>query len=89
MSVRILVGDDIASFYCSTTDWSFGPVIFSNGSKCAADRAEAFLRWLKLDPRDVILTGGDTSLERKYLEWLAQEDAQYASEEAAESAEVE
>lgn len=88
MGVRILhdARADLATFFCSTTDWSFGPVFYADGGHSADERAEAFLRWLRADPRDVLLSGGDAGLERKYIEWRAQEAAQWKAQAEAEAA---
>ena len=53
MSVRILhdSDQDVAVLFCSTTDWAFGPVITDGDDHDAVERAEAFLRWLVIDPR--------------------------------------
>ncbi len=46
MACHILEGvDGEVVFYCSTTDWAFGPVMQS------VDEAEAFREWLGRDPR--------------------------------------
>lgn len=49
MSVQILVGNngvnEQAVFYCTTTDWAFGPVMNSQ------EEAESFLRFIHGDPR--------------------------------------
>ena len=83
MSVHILQGDDIASLYCSTSDWSFGPVFYSDKQHSAEERAEAFLRWLRpVDAREL----PDTELERFYISWLGQEEKQYEKEQADERA---
>ena len=87
-----------AAFYCSTTDWAFGPV-FNDGDRRlqyrdAEERAQAFLRWLDtyLPPaKDVHRALGwrhdpreltDSGLEAAHGLWLAQEVEQYAREEA-------
>lgn len=58
MGVRILEGKNRnAVFYCSTSDWAFGPVMES------AEEAEAFAKWLPQDPR----VYSDNDLESKYL----------------------
>jgi hypothetical protein len=77
MGVRILEGGAGAAMYCSTTDWAFGPVFSDSDTHDAGERIEAFLRWLKSEPRRLT----DAELEAKYSEWLAQEDAQFATEE--------
>ncbi len=67
---------NIAALYCSTSDIAFGPVFYDGDQWEADERAEAFCRWLKVDPRCV----DGFELERKYSEWLSQEDAQYKRE---------
>ncbi len=53
----------------STTDWAFGPLFPS------PEDAHAFLRWLGIDPRDLMMDAilhgqdADTALERRYLDW--------------------
>jgi hypothetical protein len=67
---------NIAALYCSTTDTAFGP-LFNDGEHWEADeRAEAFLRWLRIDPRKF----DESHLQERYSAWLAQEDAQYEDE---------
>jgi hypothetical protein len=67
---------NIAALYCSTTDVAFGP-LFNDGEHWEADeRAEAFIRWLYVDPREF----SDAGLMERYSEWLTQEDAQYKRE---------
>ena len=77
MGVRILSHYDTAVMYCSTSDWAFGPVFYSNDEHDAEERVESFIRWLKHDPREY----DDHNLERKYAEWRTQEDAQWKAEE--------
>jgi hypothetical protein len=77
MGVRILSGEDAAILYCSTTDWAFGPVFGDRDTHTGTERAAAFLRWFKAEPRRL----NYDELEAKYSEWLAQEDAQFATEE--------
>jgi hypothetical protein len=79
MAVRILRGNDIACFFCSTSDWAFGPVFAPKKDRDADERAQAFLRWLNCDPRPLPAN----ELERQYVAWLAQEDEQFAAERAA------
>ena len=80
MGVRILRDKTEAAMYCSTSGWAFGPVFDDRGLHDADERIEAFLRWLKADPRTFT---SDSALEAKYSAWLAQEDAQWAAEAAA------
>jgi hypothetical protein len=85
MGVRILFDDSgsgsQAALYCSTTDWSFGPVISGDDDHDAQERAESFCRWLgqhrRADPRSL----SDSELSNAYGEWLAQEAAQWKAEE--------
>jgi len=65
MGVRILEGNGEgdskgACFYCSTTDWAFGPLM---GSR---EEAEEFLKWLPTDPRDY----KDNELEGLYGDFV-------------------
>jgi hypothetical protein len=76
--------NDVAIMYCSTTDWAFGPVFVDDDGHDADERVEAFLRWLKTttgvpDPRSLT----EEELQKAYLDWRAQETAQWAREEAA------
>ncbi len=80
MGVRI-TDDSTVALYCSTSDFAFGPVFCDDKEHDATERAEAFLRWLKIEPRRLT----DAELERKYSEWRAQERAQFAAEEEAEA----
>lgn len=48
-----------AVFYCSTSDWAFGPVMDNY------EEAEEFLKWLKVDPRQF----KDSELESKYCDF--------------------
>lgn len=60
MGCRILeVKDGRAVFYCSSSDWAFGPVMEST------EEAEAFAKWLPLDPR----TYEDNKLESLYCDF--------------------
>ena len=70
MSYEIITARDGRAILAdSSTDWAFGPVFPS------PEDAEAFLGWLGVDPRDVmlhaILAGRDpdTALESAYLRW--------------------
>ena len=72
MSCEIITaGDGRAILADPSTGWAFGPVFPS------PEEAQAFLRWLGMDPRDVmlhaILAGRDpdTALESAYRRWLA------------------
>lgn len=90
MGVRTIGHDNFAVMYCSTTDWAFGPVFNERDGHDAFERIESFLRWFKRngdvyplwydDPRQLT----DSELERKYSEWLKQEDEQWKAEEKAE-----
>ena len=51
-----------AVFYCSTSEWAFGPVM--NGY----EEAEAFLEWLPGDPRGY----SSVELEKRYGEFRKQ-----------------
>jgi hypothetical protein len=100
MGVRILHNrdSDIATLYCSTTDWAFGPVFWGSEALDADQRAQKFLDWfetadlsryerLHLLGRDVrSLT--DRGLERAYGDWLAQEAAQIAEAKRLEEEEA-
>lgn len=72
MSCEIITARDGRAILADpSTDWAFGPVFPS------PEEAQAFLRWLSVDPRDVmlhaILAGrdSDTALESAYRRWLA------------------
>jgi hypothetical protein len=87
MGVHILSDDgrrdypgSSAVLYCSTTDWAFGPVFSGDDDHDASERAEAFCRWLRIDPRTLT----DTELEAKYSAWRAQEAEQWKREDATE-----
>jgi hypothetical protein len=62
MGVHILEGKEgNAAFYCSTTDWAFGPIMGST------EKAEAFLKFLDpTDPREL----ADKDLEHRYSEFI-------------------
>ena len=67
-----------ACLYCSTSGWAFGPLFRGDSRHDAAERAEAFLRWIPpLNPRRM----SDDELTRAYRAWLAQEPAQWEAEE--------
>jgi hypothetical protein len=78
MGVRILHDRDHnqAVLTCSTTDWAFGPVVGEREGVDAdpSERLEAFLEWLKVDPRAF----SESYLATKYSAWLAQELDQIA-----------
>lgn len=80
MGVRILHDPraDEAALYCSTSCWAFGPVFSAKAHRSAEERAEAFLRWLVVDPRSI---ADQNVLERKYSEWLVQEESQFLTEQ--------
>jgi hypothetical protein len=60
MGCRILETKDGRSvFYCSSSDWAFGPVMES------VSEAEAFAKWLHEDPRGM----KDAVLESRYFEF--------------------
>lgn len=82
MGVRILhdARADEALLFCSTSCWGFGPVFSAKDHRSAEERAEAFLRWLVIDPRTIT---DQSALERKYSEWLAQEEHQFSTEQEA------
>lgn len=42
---------DMATLYCSTSDWAFGPVFQADDEHDADERAEAFCEWLKTAPK--------------------------------------
>ena len=100
MGCRILHDDQagLATFYCSASDWAFGPVFYRDETHDAETRADAFHRWVLSDAcpwttldRHALLDRGrhdprvltDAGLERAYTLWRAQEAAQWAREEAA------
>jgi len=61
MGCRILESKDgSAVLYCSSTMWAFGPVMES------VQEAEAFVKWLRVDPRSFIDSSG---LEKKYYDF--------------------
>ena len=73
MGVRILhqSGDGMtrlehACFYCSSTNWAFGPVFDSY------EEAEGFSEWLKIDPR----TLSEPELEGRYMQYLREAEEQ-------------
>jgi len=73
MGVHILhnAENDTAVLYCSTSGWAFGPVFDERDGISASDMAEAFLKWLHIDPRME-----DRKLESKYYEFLALNEQQ-------------
>lgn len=89
---------DVAIFYCSTTDQAFGPVFYKGHEHDARERAEAFLRWTDTtetwDGYDQHHHGGNfrdprqltrNGLENAYADWCAQESIQWAREATAEA----
>ncbi len=84
MGCRILYDgrNDIACLYCSTSDVAFGPVFCDSDEHDADERAEAFVRWLPLDPRQY----DEPDLMARYGAWLVQEADQWAREETAANA---
>ena len=97
MGLRIFLGREAGSssirdeavLICSTTGVAFGPIINDGDDHDAIDRMEAFLRFMKSDPR--VLESDprrltDTELQTAYSLWLSQEAAQWAAEEAAAKA---
>jgi hypothetical protein len=84
MGVRILIDNeqDLATLYCSTSDWAFGPVVgpHDNLDKSPAERLEAFARWYVTDLR--LLDEGE--LHTVFHQWLNQETDQYAKERMAD-----
>ena len=91
----------MAALYCSTSDVAFGPVFYDGDApeyKDADERAAAFLRWLEITPtwsryENHGVSGihhdarqlTDAGLQLAYSDWLAQEDAQYKAEDAADT----
>lgn len=54
MSVRILSNEDdtMAALYCSTTDWAFGPVVYTQATKMSAHQLMVkFLEFIVVDAR--------------------------------------
>ena len=105
MGVRILHDRDgnMAALYCSTSGFAFGPTFhdgYNLNDHDAAERAEAFCRWLENCPKwyeyDRYPTMGDrrrdprqltdAGMERAYSDWLSQEDDQWQREADAEAA---
>lgn len=67
MGCRILYDKDseYAALYCSTTERAFGPIFHDEGEGADAE-AEAFMKWLRTDPRRL----DEAALHDKYSEWL-------------------
>jgi len=68
MGVHILQNkeEEIATLYCSTTEWSFGPVFHEQKPYISAyDYAQKFLDWLPQDAR----TYTERELGNKYSEF--------------------
>jgi len=75
MGCRIIVGTDeygdgapAAVFYCSTTAWAFGPVMYEQPGVSALKVAQMFLTWLPDDPRATDLN----KLESLYYRFLTE-----------------
>jgi hypothetical protein len=68
MSVEILANaeDTQAAFFCNTTDWAFGPVMYGLGHNSAYETADTFLKWLPDDPR----VYGDGTLAAKWSDFI-------------------
>ena len=93
MGVRILrdEANALAALFCSTSDFAFGPVFHDADGHPADERAEAFIRYVNAYPENNPTSGlfgkfdirhlSDEQLERKYAEWLAQEQDQFARED--------
>lgn len=64
MGLRILHDEknNQACFYCSTSDWAFGPVAYGEN---AIEDLESFSKFIKLDAR----TLSDKELESKWFEF--------------------
>ncbi len=77
MGIHILGGDKLAVMYCSTTDWAFGPVFYSDDEHSAEERALMFLEYLPQDARQY----SEYELERMYHEWLNQEKTKWEKKE--------
>lgn len=88
--------------YCTTSDWSFGPVFDDSDDHDADERAEAFVRWLATcqtwlnyeSAAPLIMRVSqdprelsDVGLQHAYADWLAQEIEQWTREEAQASGE--
>jgi len=86
----------VAVFYCSTSEWAFGPVFSNTADHYADERAEAFLRWLRETntwskyEKEPIQSGRrdpreltDGGLALAFSTWLAQEAEQWAREDRA------
>lgn len=80
MGCRILYDSqsDLACLYCSTTDVAFGPVFYKSDEQDADERAEAFIAWLKTDPRKLT----DAELSAAYGKWTVSEMAPSAERES-------
>lgn len=95
MGVRILHDEKnaMAALFCSTSDFAFGPVFHESEGRPAYERAEAFIKYVNAYPENNPTSGlfgkfdirhlSDEQLERKYSEWLAQENQQFAAEDQA------
>lgn len=80
MGVRILYDQDAsrATLYCSTTEWSIGPVFLDNDELGldGEEIAERFLKWLPADARGY----EPQDLERKVSLFLGELPGLYAAE---------
>lgn len=99
MSVRVLHDQraDEACLFQSTAMWAFGPVFHADKNHDAAERADAFLRWINANPPKApigrmlgspfsICFMKDHEIESAYADWLGQEAEQWKREEEAEAA---
>jgi hypothetical protein len=102
MGVRILhdEANAMAAFFCSTSDFAFGPVFCNKEGRPASERAEAFNRWLLhrsnwpnkvagIFGRFDLRVLNDSQMEQAYGEWLVQEAGQYEAEGLEARAELE
>jgi hypothetical protein len=82
MAVRILHDQerDVATLYCSSTDWAFGPVAGEKHEREANERLQSFLEWHPGDVRHL----SDAELVAAWQAWQAQEEDQYAKERLAD-----
>lgn len=91
-----------AVFYCSTSDWAFGPVFTDHDGHDAEERAEAFLRWLRETDqwahfeKEAIQSGRrdpreltERGLQLAFQNWSTQEHDQWKREDEAEFADDE
>ncbi len=91
----------LAALFCSTSDFAFGPVFSRTREHDADERAEAFLQWLdgpadwpKYERLSTLFDGyrrdarmlSESGIQSAHADWLKQEAAQWANEEAKASA---